>query len=55
MYGTLTGARPAEPPRQDIGTPRERAAAYLGPAAGAPGEDELAKILTLPAKRTRAG
>jgi 2-aminoadipate transaminase len=55
MYGTLTGARPAEPTRQDIGSPRERTAAYLGPAAGASGEDELAKILRLPAKRTRAG
>ena len=55
MYGTLTGARPAEPPRQDSGIKRERTAASLGPAAGAPVEDELAKVLTLPAKRTRTG
>jgi 2-aminoadipate transaminase len=54
MYGTLTGARPAEPPRQDSGAQRERAG-DLGPAPGTPVDEELAKILTLPAKRKRAG
>jgi 2-aminoadipate transaminase len=57
MYGTLTGARPAEPPRQDAGADRGRAATFPGPAAGAPAaaDDELAKILRLPDKRTRTG
>jgi 2-aminoadipate transaminase len=54
MYGTLTGARPvggrsAAAPS----APREPAAAARQPAE--PAEDELAKILKLPAKRTRAG
>jgi 2-aminoadipate transaminase len=58
MYGTLTGAA-ASPatPREDTEARRRRTAAYLGPAAAAGGaaDEDLAKILTLPAKRKRAG
>jgi 2-aminoadipate transaminase len=64
MYGTLTGARPAEAPRQESAARADVAAAAARIAAeraGAPDrghpapDDELAKILTLPAKRKRAG
>jgi 2-aminoadipate transaminase len=60
MYGTLTGARPAgEPARNDVAAPR----AGAGAADGGDGpdrmvrqaEDELAKVLRMPAPRTRAG
>ena len=51
MYGTLTGAR-VDPSRDE---PRRRDLAIPSPGAGHDADDELAKVLRLPAKRQRAG
>ncbi|MGO9822055.1 MAG: PLP-dependent aminotransferase family protein [Solirubrobacteraceae bacterium] len=51
MYGTLTGAR-VEPSRDE---PLRRDLAIPSPGAGHDADDELAKVLRLPAKRQRAG
>jgi 2-aminoadipate transaminase len=51
MYGTLTGAR-VEPASEE---PRRRGVTVPPPAAARPVDDELAKVLRLPAKRQRAG
>ncbi len=60
LYGTLTGV--SQPPRRAAARPpAERSAAKQsgetqpGSAAGAPADPELAKILKLPAQRSRAG
>ncbi len=60
MYGTLTGARPALDSGRDDGIDRRRVQARFEDqvdrsAPDPPREDELAKILRLPAKRKRAG
>jgi 2-aminoadipate transaminase len=57
MYSTLTGARPAGEPARDDGAARRAGAG----AGGTPdravrqAEDELAKVLPMPATRQRAG
>jgi 2-aminoadipate transaminase len=51
MYGTLTGAR-VDPSRDE---PRRRDVTIPAPGAGRNADDELAKVLRLPAKRQRAG
>jgi 2-aminoadipate transaminase len=60
MYGTLTGARPVIDSARDGGIDRRRVEARFEDQVdrsdpGAPGEDELAKVLRLPDKRKRAG
>jgi 2-aminoadipate transaminase len=60
MYGTLTGARPAEPPRQEADGSAAAARIAAGHAAAQdrgrpPADEDLAKVLTLPATRKRAG
>jgi 2-aminoadipate transaminase len=66
MYGTLTGAQPAQPAQATVAPRREsgaradvtaaaaRIAETRSPPAGRAGE-ELAKVLPLPATRKRAG
>jgi 2-aminoadipate transaminase len=63
MYGTLTGAQPAEPRREEAAarpdvTPaaaRIAAERAAGPDRGRRTEEELAKVLPLTAKHKRAG
>ena len=58
LYGTLTGAAPAAPPTGGAPARRQRPAARHGATVErrAPLPDsELAKVLRLPAQRTRAG
>ena len=58
LYGTLTGAAPAAPRQAARPPDGQRPAAEHGPRRAEPPRrpgPELAKILRLPAQRTRAG